>query len=66
MPKKTQIPSPISLRLPADLCASIQRIAASLHLSQSELIRLCLYEFLPLVEKNGLTLHPKPSKTKHT
>jgi hypothetical protein len=47
-----------SIRLPEDLQEKVERIAEKNHLAVSDVIRLCLAQALPAIEKNGLTIKP--------
>ena len=49
---------PMQLRLPQELKTSIARIAARNHLSEADVVRLCLAQTLPKIEKHGLTVLP--------
>jgi len=49
---------PMQIKLPTDLEAKIERIAAINHLSKVDVIRLCLAQSVPIIEANGLTILP--------
>ncbi len=49
---------PMTIRLPEDLQEKVDRIAAKNHLSGTDVIRLCLAQALPAIEKNGLSIQP--------
>ena len=47
-----------TIRLPLDLQKKVEKIAEKNHLAVSDVIRLCLSQALPAIEKNGLTIMP--------
>jgi hypothetical protein len=49
---------PMQLRLPSELKAKIARIAEKNHLSEADVIRLCLAQIIPSIEQHGLTVFP--------
>jgi hypothetical protein len=55
---------PVQIRLPGLLREKITRIAAVNHLSEADVIRLCLSQAVPAIEENGLTIFPsaKPKR----
>jgi hypothetical protein len=48
----------MQLRLPSELKARIAKIAQKNHLSEADVVRLCLAQAIPSMEKYGLTLLP--------
>jgi predicted transcriptional regulator len=49
---------PNTVRLPDDLQKKVEKIAEKNHLAVADVIRLCLAQALPAIEKNGLTIKP--------
>ena len=49
---------PMQLRLPRELKTRIVRIAEKNHLSEADVVRLCLAQMIPIIEKQGLTVQP--------
>jgi len=49
---------PMQLRLPVDLKSRIARIAERNHLSEADVVRLCLAQTIPVIEEQGLTVMP--------
>ena len=49
---------PMQLRLPWELRTKITRIAEKNHLSEADVVRLCLAQVLPGIEKHGLMVLP--------
>ena len=47
-----------TIRLPLDLQKKVEKIAATNHLAVADVIRLCLAQAVPAIEKNGLTIKP--------
>jgi predicted transcriptional regulator len=55
---------PMQIKLPQDLEAKIEKIAAINHLSKVDVIRLCLAQAVPAIEANGLAIMPATGKAK--
>ena len=49
---------PMQLRLPSELKARITKIAEINHLSEADVVRLCLAQSIPIIEEHGLTVIP--------
>lgn len=49
---------PMQLRLPTELKARIAKIAEKNHLSEADVVRLCLAQSIPIIEEHGLTVLP--------
>jgi predicted transcriptional regulator len=50
--------TPNTIRLPYDLQKKVEKIADKNHLTINDVIRLCLMQVLPVIEKEGLTIKP--------
>ena len=53
---------PMQLRLPSELKARIAKIAEINHLSEADVVRLCLARSIPIIEEHGLTVIPITKK----
>lgn len=54
---------PTQIRIPSDLKVRIARIAEVNHISEVDVIRLCLAQTIPTIEAHGITILP-PSQEK--
>ena len=55
----------IQLRLPSELKERIARIAEENHLSEADVVRLCLAQSIPNIERNGLIVFPVDKPSEH-
>ena len=56
----SQLDTTMQIRLPPELKSRIARIAERTHLSESDVVRLCLSQAIPIMELHGLTVVPTP------
>lgn len=47
-----------AVRLPIEVQKKVETLADRHHLSVNDVIRLCLMQVLPVIEKEGITLKP--------
>jgi predicted transcriptional regulator len=47
-----------TVRLPNDLQKKVERIAERNHLAVSDVIRIGLFQIIPIIEKDGITIQP--------
>jgi hypothetical protein len=49
---------PYTVRLPGDVQKKVEALADRNHLSANDVIRLCLLQVLPVIEREGITIKP--------